>query len=102
MKSIEIWTNGNRMERYKDSGLELSAFNDYGQKHLKEKFSYDNAAFLSHRMWGAVVGKAYIGTMCGPKSVFIVRVSIIMSVAHFFYKNHISCSIRFYIFWCLL
>ncbi|XP_031549021.1 disintegrin and metalloproteinase domain-containing protein 12-like [Actinia tenebrosa] len=62
--AIEIWTNGDRIERRTSGGAELGTFQAYRQKELIGKIPHDNGQFLSNHGWGRVIGMAYVGTMC--------------------------------------
>ena len=75
MSAIEIWSNGDRMERQASGGPELGAFGSYRKKELIGKIPHDNAHFLSHHGWGKVAGMAWVGTMCGSLSAAINTVS---------------------------
>ena len=48
MKALEIWTTGDRTERKKRGGDDLSAFNEYRNKYLVPKFEHDNAQLLRY------------------------------------------------------
>ncbi|EDO26570.1 predicted protein, partial [Nematostella vectensis] len=46
MKHIDIWTNGDRMERQTSGGAELGKFKEYRTKYITPTIPHDNAQFL--------------------------------------------------------
>ncbi|XP_032229700.2 uncharacterized protein LOC5505409 [Nematostella vectensis] len=69
MKHIDIWTEGDRMERQTSGGAELGKFREYRSKYITPNISHDNAQFISHKGWvDGVIGMAWVTSMCGGNS----------------------------------
>jgi hypothetical protein len=78
MTAIEIWTNGDRIERQTSGGAELGKFQEYRKRELIGKIPHDNGQFLSSHGWsGGVIGMAWVGTMCNTLSAGVNTVSMI-------------------------
>ncbi|XP_048584529.1 uncharacterized protein LOC5514577 [Nematostella vectensis] len=74
IKHVEIWTDGDKMERQESGGAELGKFRDYLNAEIRPNISADNAQFISHKGWiDGVIGMAWVFGMCGGNSAGVNR-----------------------------